>query len=442
MTKKKQKQAKQKQAKEKSHAVKDIVQSLWPLTITITGLIGGYVFVVQPMNDSLMNQRYVIFALVMIVLHTLLRTVLSFSHKKVNQREIVGVLGELEKVRTGDFTRQFTADHPTNNPTMKQLTDDLDAVMNTFKSVIVGMKEESGHMGSMVEQLTTTSAQAKTVMMNIQATMDTITQATISEAQDAEETVKRTTELSAGIEKLYAEINQMNDYADKSQESNVRNSQLISQVSQSWEQERQNQSLLVEQVNTMNEDIQDIGKIVQLINDIAEQTNLLALNASIEAARAGEAGRGFAIVAEEVRNLAEQSNQSANNIRTMIDGIRSKSGNIAKEIGRSYEEGETRTKTLNDAIASSNKVSDIVELFARSIQSTEAYLAQIVSKQELVQQAIHNISETVVETSGGTQEVHANLEDFSLLIDSFEANTKEMETIAMILKFQVENITL
>lgn len=431
-----------KKKQEKNHRLKNTMQSLWPLTITVAGLFGGYTFIVQPMNDPKMSQRYLAFSIGLLVLHGILRTVLSFSHKKVNQRELSIILTELEKVREGDFTPKFTENHPTSDPTMKKLTDDLDAVMNTFKAVIVGMKEESNNMGEMVEQLTSNSSQAKTAMINIQGTMDMIAQASLSEAQDAEETVKRTNELSAGIESLYTEINQMTDYADKSQASNIRNSQLIFEVFESWELERQNQSLLVDQVNTMNEDIQDIGKIVQLINDIAEQTNLLALNASIEAARAGEAGRGFAIVAEEVRNLAEQSNQSANNIRTMIDSIRSKSGNIAKEIGRSFDEGEERTKTLNDAIDSSNTVSDIVELFVNSIQSTETYLAQIVSKQELVQQSIHNISATIVETSGGTQEVHANLEDFSLLIDSFETNTKEMETIAMILKFQVESFKL
>lgn len=423
-------------------SLKGILASLWPLTITVTGLLGGYIFLIKPTEDSVMTQRFFMFSIVMVILHAILRILLAISNKPVNQKEFQAVLQELNKIRDGDFTTNFAMKDQVTDSTLSELTGNLDAIINTFKAVLVGMKEEGTSMNGMVNQLTSTSQQAKNAMNNIQATMDVIAQASRSEAQEAEDTVHQMNELSQGIEHLYGEINQMTGYADKSHESNIHNSRLISEVYESWELERQNQSTLVEQVNSMNEGIQDIGKIVQLINDIAEQTNLLALNASIEAARAGEAGRGFAIVAEEVRNLAEQSNESANNIRTMIDSIRASSGQIAKEIGRSFDEGEERTKTLNEAMESSNTVSEIVELFVSSIQSTENYLSQIVNKQELVQTSVNNISEAVVETSSGTQEVHANLEDFSLLIDSFEANTKEMETIAMILKYQVESFKL
>ncbi|MHC5269561.1 methyl-accepting chemotaxis protein [Enterococcus sp. LJL98] len=426
----------------KKQTLKGILTSLWPLTITAAGLLGGYVFLIKPMEDPTMIQRFLAFSVTLILLHAVLRILLALGNKPVNQKEFQLVLAELESVRGGDFSTQSNLTEQIKDGKLSELADHLMAVVNTFKAVLVGMKEEGTSMSGMVDQLTNTSQQAKNAMGNIQASMDTIAQASRSEAQEAEATVQQMNELSQGIEHLYAEINQMTGYADQSHESNIHNSRLISEVFESWEQERQNQSQLVEQVNAMNAGIQDIGKIVQLINDIAEQTNLLALNASIEAARAGEAGRGFAIVAEEVRNLAEQSNESANNIRTMIDTIRSSSGQIAKEIGRSFDEGQARTQTLNEAMASSNTVSEIVELFVNSIQSTENYLAQIVQKQELVQNSVRNISEAVVETSSGTQEVHANLEDFSLLIDSFEANTKEMETIAMILKYQVESFKL
>ncbi|GGI66169.1 methyl-accepting chemotaxis protein [Enterococcus alcedinis] len=428
------------QAKQKKLSGNFHILSLWPVILTILAVLGGYLFVIQPLANAEVTKKFQIFSLIIIGLHVLF--ILVFRRGSANKKEMTEILTELEKVRQGNFQAEFSNRVKSNDQESMRLAEDLDALTNMFKAVIVGMKEESGRMGDMVNQLTNTSRQAKSAMGNIQGSMQTIAQSSSKEAEEAEYTARITNELAEEIRYLNDEINQMNGYAKESHDRNLANGRLMTQVFESSESESASQANLVQEVNQMNDDIQDIGKIVQLINDIAEQTNLLALNASIEAARAGEAGRGFAIVAEEVRNLAEQSNQSANNIRSMIDSIRFKSGDIAKEITRSFEDGKARSQTVNDAIASSEKVSEIVNLFVRGLQTTETHLSQIIEKKEIVQTAVNNISATITEASGSTQEVYANLENFLLLIDSFEQNTQEMETIAMILKFQVENFKL
>ena len=348
-----------------------------------------------------------------------------------------------DRVATGDFSNlEEQGEEFSNDRNLNSLRTGFIGVMNTFKAVIVGMKEESKRMEDMVGNLESTARGAKTSIENIRTSMNTIADVAIAENTEAIQTVDDMNDLSTQIEDINQEIKRINTYIERSQSSNVKNAQAMQLVHQSWIEEHQSQSQLVNEMTDMNHDIQNIGKIVQLIKDISEQTNLLALNASIEAARAGEAGHGFAIVAEEVRSLAEQSNQSTKNIRDIIEVIRKKSEQMVESVTTSYAKSQQQTEVLDQAISTSNEISQIVEQFVESIQSIESAVDSIVEKKDMVQQAIRNISSSIGETSAGSQEATSSLENFSLVIDEFERGIQEIESIASILKFQVDSFKL
>jgi len=348
-----------------------------------------------------------------------------------------------DRVATGDFSNlEEQGEEFSNDRNLNSLRTGFIGVMNTFKAVIVGMKEESKRMEDMVGNLESTARGAKTSIENIRTSMNTIADVAVAENTEAIQTVDDMDELSTQIEDINQEIKRINTYIERSQSSNVKNAQAMQLVHQSWIEEHQSQSQLVNEMTDMNHDIQNIGKIVQLIKDISEQTNLLALNASIEAARAGEAGHGFAIVAEEVRSLAEQSNQSTKNIRDIIEVIRKKSEQMVESVTTSYAKSQQQTEVLDQAISTSNEISQIVEQFVESIQSIESAVDSIVEKKDMVQQAIRNISSSIGETSAGSQEATSSLENFSLVIDEFERGIQEIESIASILKFQVDSFKL
>lgn len=348
-----------------------------------------------------------------------------------------------DRVATGDFSNlEEQGEEFSNDRNLNSLRTGFIGVMNSFKAVIVGMKEESKRMEDMVGNLESTARGAKTSIENIRTSMNTIADVAIAENTEAIQTVDDMNDLSTQIEDINQEIKRINTYIERSQSSNVKNAQAMQLVHQSWIEEHQFQSQLVNEMTDMNHDIQNIGKIVQLIKDISEQTNLLALNASIEAARAGEAGHGFAIVAEEVRSLAEQSNQSTKNIRDIIEVIRKKSEQMVESVTTSYAKSQQQTEVLDQAISTSNEISQIVEQFVESIQSIESAVDSIVEKKDMVQQAIRNISSSIGETSAGSQEATSSLENFSLVIDEFERGIQEIESIASILKFQVDSFKL
>ncbi|CAH0417901.1 methyl-accepting chemotaxis protein [Periweissella ghanensis] len=184
-----------------------------------------------------------------------------------------------------------------------------------------------------------------------------------------------------------------------------------------WKADRDNSNQLIQEMVDMDQDVQSIVKIVSLINDISEQTNLLALNASIEAARAGEAGRGFAIVAEEVRDLAEQSGQSAKSITSIMEAIRTKSEHMVVALNESYSSNTERTTKLDDMVNDMQAILVKTDALGPQMATIGDGLAQMKTINSTLTQKVAQfgqreatqVSAKIAEVTNGLSEINANL---------------------------------
>ncbi|MEK7773961.1 MAG: methyl-accepting chemotaxis protein, partial [Deltaproteobacteria bacterium] len=284
--------------------------------------------------------------------------------------------------------------------------------------VIGGIKDSSGLLASAAEQLSASSSQI---------------------AEGADRQSNQTTQVATAMEEMNATVLEVarnsqtvSESAKQARETAEQGGNVISQAVSAMKEVAESTSVTADTVKRLGKSSEDIGAIVSVINDIADQTNLLALNAAIEAARAGEQGRGFAVVADEVRKLAERTTRATKEISNMINSIQAETNKAVNEMADGTLKVENGVRLANEAGEALGKivngvhtVTEMISQIATSAEEQSATTDEITQNMDSIKDVSKTSVTAIAEAARASNEMARLATELKDLVSRFSVVHRE-----------------
>ncbi|MCY8027793.1 methyl-accepting chemotaxis protein [Bacillus sonorensis] len=359
-------------------------------------------------------------------------------------RSITGPLKELvssaKSISGGDLTQNINV---RSKNEIGQLGTSFNEMAESLRSLISVIQSSVENVASSSEQLTASADQTSQATEHITMAIEQFSNGNESQSEKVETSSHQLTDMNHRLLDMSKVSAAITDSSVHSTEIAGTGGELVQKTVGQMNSINQSVKQAESVVKGLEEKSKDITAILRVINGIADQTNLLALNAAIEAARAGEAGRGFSVVAEEVRKLAEQSASSAKEIEGLIQ-------EIVEEIGKSLDMFQAVNREVQSGLSitdetdrSFKQIYDITNEIAGKIKSMNTAVEQLSAGSQEVAGAVEEIAEVSRESSGSIQDIAASAEEQLASMQEISSSAATLEQMAEELrdltkKFKIE----
>jgi twitching motility protein PilJ len=315
------------------------------------------------------------------------------QQKEDLQRQVIRLLDDVEGAARGDLTVQAEV-----------TADVLGAVADSFNLTIQNLRE-------IVQQVKNAALQVNKASSDNETFARSLSSDALRQAEELAVTLNSVQVMTDSIQRVAESAREAEEVARTASATALRGGEAVEQTVAGILRIRETVAETTRKVKRLAESSQEISKIVALISQIASRTNLLALNASIEAARAGEAGRGFAIVADEVRQLADRAAKASKEIEQIVLQIQGETGSVMTAMEEGTQQviegtklAEQAKRSLEDIIQVSNRIDQLVRsITADTVEQTETSRA--------VAQVMQSVELTAQETSQEAQRVSRSLQN-------------------------------
>ena len=376
--------------------------------------------------STFITSQYILFfvAIIALIVAVIIGVVMGSRIANATSR----VTNRLVAISSGDLTNPPLVAHRQDEigiliNTTNEMQTDLQNVISEIHLASSTLSSQSEQLSQSAEQVKVGSEQIATTMQElangaeVQATsasdisqlMDNFTHVIQNSDQSSQEIVKDSEQMTHGAEDgqhlMQLSVNKMKDI-----DGIVKGS--------------------VQRVKGLDEKTNEISTLVEVIRSIADQTNLLALNAAIEAARAGEQGKGFAVVADEVRKLAEQVSHSVGEITNIVVAIQEESHSVVKALENGYQEVADGTEQIQQTGEKFTEITEGIHAMVERVKVISKNLALVSSNGQQINGSVQEIASVSEESAAGVEETAASAEESVSSMEEVVASSQHLAVIA------------